>query len=149
MSCNKLGLLSGFIRLLFKESLAPICFLKPVPKLILSTRRFQVWNCERTLGNKFDCIYRTVNRSYLTQLARCPLKLKVFFSFPSSLLGITFFVTSIIANETSLFVCVKDSPVSDLCSDSLSVAAFDWASLLLQSFRPVSEIKNEPQNCTM
>ena len=45
------------------------------------------------------------------------------------------------ANETSLFVCVKDSPVSDRWSDSLSVAAFDWASLLLQSFpfRPVSK----------
>ena len=114
--------------------------MKPCLKLVLSTGRLQVWNCERTLGNKFDCIYRTINRSYLTQLSCSPLELKKV-SFCENFPCYTFFVTSIMANETSLFVCVKDSPVSDRWSDSLSVAAFDWASLLLQSFpfRPVSK----------
>jgi len=52
-----------------------------------------------------------------------------------------FLVTALIALETSLFVAVKDSPPSDRCSDSLSVAAFDWASLLLvPSFPEASRI---------
>ena len=54
----------------------------------------------------------------------------------------TFLVTALIALETSLFVAVKDSPPSDRCSDSLSVAAFDWASLLfVPSFPEASRIK--------
>ena len=53
----------------------------------------------------------------------------------------TFLVTALIAIETSLFVAVNDSPASDRCSDSLSVAAFDWASLLLvPSFPEASRI---------
>ena len=47
-----------------------------------------------------------------------------------SLKILTFLVTALIAFDTSLFVAVNDSPPSDRCSDSLSVAALDWASLL-------------------